>query len=284
MSPGTSAPTAGRRRTIGEWVQLAVAVIVVGVMFYPTLWMVYSSFKSNREIFKAPYALPGRWRWENLAEAWQVGGLGTLYVNSIIVTIVAVALCVLAATAAGFAFSRLDFPLRRLCYRLLLIGLLLPPPSVAIALFTQLRDMHLLNTLWALILPGAAWSLSLTVYLMRAYFEALRPDMEEAARIDGANTWQIFWGISLPMVWPAMLTMVILNTINIWNELLFALLFITDDGLRTLPVGLVRFSGYHSTDYTLVFAALTITTLPILILYFLLQRHVIAGLSATAMD
>lgn len=279
MSPATSS-----RRSPAEWVQLGVGVALVAVMFYPTVWMVISGFKSNREIFRAPFALPATWRWENFVEAWQVGGLGGLYLNSILVTATAVTLCVGFATAAAFAFSRLEFPFRRLCYRILLLGLLLPPPTVAIPLFTQLRDMGLLNSLWALILPGAAWSLSLTVFLMRAYFNAVRPEMEEAAKIDGANTWQIFWRVSVPMVWPAMLTMIILNTINIWNELLFALLFIVDEDKRTLPVGLVRFYGYHSTDYALVFAALTITTVPILVLYFILQKHVIAGLTATAMD
>ncbi len=272
------------RRSLGEWVQLAVAVLLVFVMFYPTIWMVLSALKTDREIFRQPFALPASWRWENFIEAWDVGGLGGLYFNSIFVTAVAVSLCVGCATAAAFAFSRLQFPLRRLAYRVLLLGLLLPPPTVALPLFSQLRDMGLLNTPWALILPGAAWSLSLTVFLMRAYFNNIRPDMEEAARIDGANTWQIFWRVSLPMAWPAMLTMIVLNTINIWNELLFALLFIVDEDKRTLPVGLVRFYGHHSTDYALVFAALTITTVPILILYFILQRHVIAGLTATAMD
>ncbi|WP_055046042.1 carbohydrate ABC transporter permease [Devosia sp. A16] len=273
-----------RRRSTAEWLQFGAAGVIVLVTFYPAIWMVYSSFKSNREIFRSPFALPAQWRWENLLEAWQVGGLGTLYFNSVFVTLVAVSMCVLFATAAAFAFTRLEFPGRKLMYRILLIGLLLPPPSVAIALFTQLRDMHLLNTPWALILPGAAWQLAFTVFLMRAYFISIRPDMEEAARLDGANTWEIFWHVSVPMVWPAMLTMVVLNTISVWNELLFALLFITDDAQRTLPVGLVRFSGYHSTDYSLVFGALTITTVPILILYFILQRHVIAGLTATAMD
>lgn len=273
-----------RRRSATEWLQFGAAGVIVLAMFYPAIWMVYSSFKSNREIFRSPFALPAQWRWENLVEAWQVGGLGTLYLNSVFVTLVAVGMCVLFATAAAFAFTRLEFPGRKLMYRILLVGLLLPPPSVAIALFTQLRDMHLLNTAWALILPGAAWQLAFTVFLMRAYFISIRPDMEEAARLDGANTWEIFWHVSVPMVWPAMLTMVVLNTIGVWNELLFALLFITDDAQRTLPVGLVRFSGYHSTDYSLVFAALSITTVPILILYFILQRHVIAGLTATAMD
>jgi raffinose/stachyose/melibiose transport system permease protein len=273
-----------RRRSAGEWLQLAVALLLVAVMFYPTVWMVLSAFKNNREIFRTPFALPSVWRWENFAEAWQLGSLGTLYLNSLFVTVVAVTLCVGCATSAAFAFARLEFPGRRLAYRVMLLGLLLPPPTVAIPLFTQLRDMGLLNTPWALILPGAAWSLSLTVFLMRSYFNTLRPDMEEAAKIDGANTFQIFWNVSVPMVWPAVLTMIVLNTINIWNELLFALLFIVDEDKRTLPIGLLRFYGYHNTDYSLVFAALTITTIPILLLYFFLQRHVIAGLTATSMD
>ena len=272
------------RRSAAEWLQFAAGAVLVAVMFYPTVWMVISGFKSNREIFRQPFGLPATWRWENFVEAWEKGGLGQLYLNSLFVTAIAVTLCVGFATAAAFGFSRLEFPGRRLLYRVLLIGLLLPPPTVAIPLFTQLRDMGLLNSPWALILPGAAWSLSLTVFLMRSFFNSVRPDMEEAARIDGANIWQIFWRVSVPMVWPAMLTMIILNTINIWNELLFALLFIVDEDKRTLPVGLVRFYGYHSTDYALVFAALSITTVPILILYFILQKHVIAGLTATAMD
>jgi raffinose/stachyose/melibiose transport system permease protein len=273
-----------RRRSAGEWVQLAVALLLVTVMFYPTVWMVLSALKNNREIFRTPFALPQVWRWENFAEAWQLGNLGTLYLNSLFVTAAAVTLCVGCATAAAFAFARLEFPGRHLAYRVMLLGLLLPPPTVAIPLFTQLRDMGLLNTPWALILPGAAWSLSLTVFLMRSYFNTLRPDMEEAAKIDGANTFQIFWNVSVPMVWPAVLTMIVLNTINIWNELLFALLFIVDEDKRTLPIGLLRFYGYHNTDYSLVFAALSITTIPILLLYFFLQRHVIAGLTATSMD
>lgn len=267
-----------------EILQYCVGVLVVAVMFYPTIWMVISAFKSNKEIFRKPFGLPAEWRWQNFVDAWQTGALGGLYVNSFIVTAVAVIICVSFATAAAFAFSRLEFPGRKIYYRVLLIGLVLPPPVVAIPLFTILRDINLLNTLWALILPGAAWSLSLTVFLMRSYFNSVKPDMEEAALLDGANTWQIFIGISVPMVWPAMLTMIIINTINIWNELMFALLFIVDEDKRTLPVGLIRFYGRHSTDYSLVFAALTLTTIPILVLYFLLQRHVIAGLSATAMD
>ncbi|ROU02883.1 carbohydrate ABC transporter permease [Histidinibacterium lentulum] len=277
-------PSVTDRRSPGEWVQFAVGGLIVAAMFYPTVWMVLSAFKTNREIFRDPFGLPDQWLWGNFAEAWTEGRLGSLYLNSIIVTASAVTISVFFATAAAFAFSRLEFPFRRTLHRLMLIGLLLPPPVVAIPLFSILRDLDLLNTRWALILPGAAWSLSLTVFIMYGYFQQVRTDMEEAAMLEGANTWQIFRDISLPMVWPSMLTMAIVNTINIWNELMFALLFIVEEEKQTLPVGLIRFFGRYSTDYSMVFAALTITTLPILALYFLLQRHVIAGLSATAMD
>ncbi|MCX7299458.1 MAG: carbohydrate ABC transporter permease [Rhodobacterales bacterium] len=272
------------RRSAGEWVQFVAGGAIVAAMFYPTIWMVLSAFKSNREIFRHPFGLPEEWRWGNFAEAWDKGGMGGLYLNSIMVTVVAVSLTVALATAAAFAFSRLEFPGRRWLYRLLLIGLLLPPPVVAIPLFAILRDLNMLNSLWALILPGAAWSLSLTIFIMHGYFTSIRPDMEEAAVLEGANVWQVFRDISVPMVWPSMLTLAIVNTINIWNELMFALLFIVDEDKRTLPVGLIRFFGRYSTDYAMVFAALTITTVPILLLYFLLQRHVIAGLSATSLD
>jgi raffinose/stachyose/melibiose transport system permease protein len=272
------------RRRPAEWLQLAVGGLIVAAMAYPAVWMVLSAFKTNREIFKNPFGLPKEWLWSNFAEAWDKGGLGGLYLNSVIVTASAVTLTVCLATAAAFAFSRLEFPGRRWLYRILLIGLLLPPPVVAIPLFAILRDLGLLNTLTALILAGSAWSLSLTIFILHGYFNSIRPDMEEAAMLEGANIWQIFRDISVPMVWPSMLTLAIVNTINIWNELMFALLFVVDDEKRTLPVGLIRFFGRYSTDYAMVFAALTITTVPILALYFLLQRHVIAGLSATAMD
>ena len=279
MSTATERP-----RSAGEWVQFAVALLLVAVMFYPTVWMVLSAFKNNREIFRTPFALPQVWRWENFAEAWKLGNLGTLYLNSLFVTAVAVTLCVGCATAAAFAFARLEFPGRRLA---------LPrhaarPVAAAAdrrhpALHPASRHGPAEHALGAD--PAGSRLVALAHRLPDAVlFQHLRPDMEEAAKIDGANTFQIFWNVSVPMVWPAVLTMIVLNTINIWNELLFALLFIVDEDKRTLPVGLIRFYGYHNTDYSLVFAALSITTIPILLLYFFLQRHVIAGLTATSMD
>lgn len=271
-------------RTPGEWLQFGAGSTIVVVMCFPAIWMVYSAFKSNREIFRSPFGLPAEWRFENFSKAWIEGGLGSLFLNTIIVTGLGVALSVFFASMAAYAFTRLDFPGRRLLSRLFLVGLLLPPPAVAIALFTQLSALGLINTLWALILTNGAWTIALTTYLLGGYFRSLKREMEEAALLEGANRFQIFWYVVMPLVKPAMITVAILNAINIWNELLFALLFISDDAKRTLPAGIVRFSGYHSTDYSLIFAALTITTIPIMIFYFVCQRHVMRGLTAAVAE
>ncbi len=261
-----------------------VAVTVVVGMAFPLIWMLYSGFKTNQEIANAPLALPAVWYWQHFVEAWQLGGLGRLYLNSLLVTGVSVTALVMIASLAAYAFARLRFRGRDALFYLLLIGLLLPAQVVIIPLFFLLRDLQLLNTYWALILPYMSWPLALTIYLLRSYYLTLERELEDAARIDGANLFQTYAFVMFPLVRPALATVVILNLVNLWNELLFAMLFIQDERLRTLPAGLLAFSGHYLVDYRLVFAALSITTVPILVLYFVFQRHVIAGLTTGALD
>lgn len=284
----TSVPTSAAASTarlapttlLHYWV---AATIVVGMAF-PLVWMFYSSFKTNQEITLTPLALPAAFRWQQLVEAWQLGDLGRLYLNSMLVTGVSVTALVMLASLAAYAFARLRFPGRDALFYLLLIGLLLPAQVVIIPLFFLLRDLGLLNTYWALILPYASWPLALTIYLLRSYYLTLERELEDAARIDGAGLFQTYLFVMFPLVRPALATVVILNLVNLWNELLFAMLFIQDEHLRTLPAGLLAFSGHYIVDYRLVFAALSLTTVPILILYFVFQRHVIAGLTTGALD
>ncbi len=273
-----------RRITPGTVLHYWVAITVAIGMAFPLIWMFYSSFKTNQEIANSPLALPGAFRWEHLVEAWQLGGLGRLYLNSLFVTGVSVTALVLLASLAAYAFARLRFPGRDALFYTLLIGLLLPAQVVIIPLFFLLRDMGILNTYWALILPYASWPLALTVYLLRSYYLTLERELEDAARIDGANLIQTYIFVMFPLVRPALATVVILNLVNLWNELLFAMLFIQNSDLLTLPAGLLAFSGHYIVDYRLVFSALSITTVPILALYFFFQRHVIAGLTTGALD
>ncbi len=268
----------------GAVLHLWVSVTVVVGMAFPLAWMLYSSFKTNQEIALAPLALPSEWQWHHWAEAWRLGDLGRLYLNSLLVTGVAVTALVLIASLAAYAFARLRFPGRDALFYLLLIGLLLPPQTVVIPLFFLLRDLQLLNSYWALILPYASWPLALTIYLLRSYYLTLERELEDAARIDGAGLFQTYAYVMFPLVRPALATVVILNLVNLWNELLFAMLFIQDDALRTLPAGLLAFSGYYIVDTRLVLAALSITTVPVLVVYFVFQRQVIAGLTTGALD
>ena len=142
-----------RPRSAAEWLQFGSAGVIVMVMFYPAIWMVFSAFKSNREIFRTPFALPGEWKWGNLIEAWNVGGLGTLYLNSVFVTVMAVSMCVLFATGAAFAFTRLEFPGRTLMYRVLLVGLLLERAGKAAAGAEAARRGRQEQQLLLLLLP-----------------------------------------------------------------------------------------------------------------------------------
>lgn len=260
-----------------------VATVVAGMAF-PLAWMLYSSLKTNQEIFAHPFSLPASPQWSNLVDAWTAGQLGRLYLNSLFVTGSAVLIVVALASLAAYAFARLSFPGRDALFYLFLVGLLLPPQTVIIPLYTLLRDLGLLNTHLALILPYASWPMALTIYLLRSFYRTLPGELEDAARIDGAGMFQTFWHVMLPLVRPAIVTMVILNAVNLWNELLFAMLFIRDEGLRTLPAGLLAFYGYYSVDYKLVFAALSIATVPVLVLYFVFQRQIIAGLTVGSLD
>lgn len=264
--------------------QLWVVITVVTGMAFPLAWMLYSSLKTNAEVFARPFGLPADPQWGNWLEAWRVGDLGRLYLNSLLVTGSAVVIVVALAALAAYAFARLEFPGRDALFYVFLIGLLLPPQTVVIPLFVLLRDLGLLNSYWALILPYASWPMALTIYLLRSFYRTLPGELEDAARIDGAGLWPTFLHVMLPLVRPALVTMVILNAVNLWNELLFALLFIRDEALRTLPAGLLAFYGYHSVDYKLVFSALSIATVPILIVYFVFQRHIIAGLTVGSLD
>ena len=195
-----------RQRNLVRLAWMLVTLVLALMTIFPLLWMVLSSLKTNREIFRSPFGLPTAPHFEQFAEAWVEGGLGRFYLNSTFVTLAAVALVVALASLAAYAFARLRFKGRDALYYTFLIGLMLPPQVVVIPLFVMLRDMGLLNTYWALIFPYAGWSLSLTIYLLRTVFLTLPDELEDAAKMDGANLFQRFFRVMLPLVRPALVT------------------------------------------------------------------------------
>ncbi|MFL5725461.1 MAG: carbohydrate ABC transporter permease [Chloroflexota bacterium] len=255
---------------------LAIAV----VFFFPLIWMVMSSFKSNSAIFATPFAPPESIDLSRWVEAWTVGNLGQYAINSAIVTAASVVLILLLGAAAAYALSRYRFRGRGLVLGLFALGLILPLQSYFIAQSSIFTQLGITDTRIALIIPYAAMGLSLAVYLLKVYLDALPEELFEAARIDGAGDRQMFTTVALPLLRPGLATVVIFSALAAWNEFLLALLYIQDDTLKTIPTGLLAFSTRYVTDYSLLFSALSIVTIPMIVIYVVFNRQIVAGITA----
>jgi raffinose/stachyose/melibiose transport system permease protein len=275
-------PSRGLRgRLPGALVSVALALLAIG-FFFPMIWMVLSSFKTNRSIFRTPFDLPTSIDFGKWAKAWDVGHIGQYALNSAIVTAVSVLLILVLGAGAAFAFSRYRFRGRGVLMALFALGLLLPLQSYFIAqanLFTQLA---ITDTRLALIIPYAAMGLSLAIYLLKVYLDALPDELFEAARIDGAGDAALFRLVAFPLLRPGLATVGIFSALAAWNEFLLALLYIQDDTLKTIPTGLLAFSTRYVTDYSLLFSALSIVTIPMIVIYAVFNRQIVEGITAGA--
>jgi len=269
-----------RARRIPALLTAVGLLVVAALFFFPMVWMVMSSFKSNAAIFASPFALPtsidlGRW-----VEAWEVGQIGKYALNSAIVTGVSVLLILLLGAAAAFALSRYRFAGRAAILGLFALGLLLPLQSYFIAQSTLFNQLSITDTRLALIIPYTAMGLPLATYLLKVYLDALPEELFDAARIDGAGDFQLFRALALPLLRPGLATVAIFSALACWNEFLLALLYIQDDALKTIPTGLLAFSSRYVTDYALLFSALSIVTLPMIVIYVVFNRQIVEGITA----
>jgi raffinose/stachyose/melibiose transport system permease protein len=269
-----------RHWTVGRVLVTVALVLLATVFFFPMVWMVLSSFKSNSEIFSSPFALPTTIDLSRWAEAWEVGHLGQYALNSAIVTAVSVTAILLAGSAAAFAFSRYRFRGRGLLMALVALGLLLPLQSYFIAQSSLFTQLAITDTRLALMIPYAAMGLSLAIYLLKVYLDALPDELFEAARIDGAGDARVFRSLALPLLRPGLATVAIFAALAAWNEFLLALLYIQDDALKTIPTGLLAFSSRYVTDYSLLFSALSIVTIPMIVIYVVFNRQIVEGITA----
>ncbi len=194
------------------------------------------------------------------------------------VVTVATALSILA----GYAFGLMRFRGSEALFYLVLLGLMIPTEAMIVPLYYDMRDLGLIDTYWALILPQIGTSVAFGTFWMRAYFRSVPPSLVEAARIDGASSWFTLWRVLLPLARPAVLTMTVLLFMWTWNEFLLALVMVTDEGLRTAPLGLSFFQGRNTSDLTLLASGSVIVAAPVVILYVFLQRHFIRGMLSGA--
>lgn len=249
---------------------------------YPILWMILNSFKGNIEFAKNPFGLPIEWMFENYAAAWETARLDTYFLNSLIVSVAAVVITVLAGALASYFLARFTFKWGKSMYGFFVFGMLIPIHATLVPMFLLMKNLGLLNTHIGLILPYIAFNLPITIFILVSFMRAFPNDIEESAIMDGCGVFRIFWSIILPMTKPALATVVILNFINNWNEFSFALVLINDETLKTLPLGLANFAGQFTTNYGAQMAGLSIAIIPTVVIYLLLEEHLVKGMTAGA--
>lgn len=273
----------GSFRTYG-WDGL-IQILLIGnsiVMLTPIVIMFFSAFKTNAQIFQSPFSIPDFTNVKSLLRVWNETDFLLYMSNSLIVTASSIALILILGTMAAYAIARYEFRGSGFILLFFLAGLTLPLKLAIIPLFIQMRDFGLIDSRLSLIFIYVATGLPTTVFILTGFIRSLPNELEDAARMDGANEARIMWSIMLPLVRPAMVIAAIQNVVPIWNDFFFPLIFIQNNNLKTLPQGLTAFMGEFGTDWGVLFSGLTLSALPIIILYIALSRQFINGMTAGA--
>ncbi|MGA1835649.1 carbohydrate ABC transporter permease [Herbiconiux sp. 11R-BC] len=260
---------------------IVIALLLVAVI-YPILWLVLSSFKSQLEFLNSPFwALPESFGLQNYTDAFVTGGLGRYILNSVIVVFPSLAAILLLGTAAGFVLEVMVWRGRGAVLLTFLAGVMVPAQMILLPLFTIYFRLHLSGTLWPLFITYVGLGLPLTVFMMATFFRAVPRDVFEAATIDGAGIFRLFWSIGLPLVRNALFTIGLVQFFFLWNDLLISLTFTNSQGLRTIQAGLLNFTGqYGAVQYGPTFAGIAVSVLGTLLIYLFLNKQIMKGLTA----
>jgi len=245
--------------------------------------MLRCAFMSNATIFIDMSLVPHHLFFGNFAIAWVKGNFGVYFVNSVVYTVCVVGGIVLIASLAAYAFSRLDFPGKNVIFYMFVVAMMIPLPGSFVALFVLMHKLHLVNTRAGYILCMINVGLSMSILLLKTFFDKIPRDLENAARIDGCSKIGIWWYVALPLARPALAVIVIFNALNVWNEYILATLLLEDSQLMPLQRGLMVFWGTNSTDYPVLMAGLTMAAVPIIMIYLFMQKHIVKGLSSGEM-
>lgn len=256
--------------------------LIVVLYIAPLLWMLSVSIKSNAEVFASPFGLPEAFQWENYKIAWTAGKLGIATLNSAIVCGLTLLASLLFGSMAAFAIGRMRWKFSSAALTYFMIGMMIPVHCVLIPLFVRFSKMHMTNNLIALILPYVTFSLPMTIYIMVGFFKGMPSEMFEAACIDGCSIYRCFFSIALPLCKTGLFVTGLMTFVNNWNELLLAMVFISDVKKKTLPVTLTYFVGPYSTNYVQMFAAIVIAVAPTIVVYCCFSNQIVEGLTAGA--
>ena len=264
-------------RTLAATIVNGLLIALAVLSLFPLVWMLSVSFMQPGEASHfPPPLLPADPTLHNYRELFVRAGMGRYFANSLMVSIAVTLVSVLLNTMAGYAFAKLQFKGRDRTFRALLAALVIPGQVAMMPLFLLLKQMGLVNTYMGAIVPGMAAIFG--IFLVRQYARSIPDELLEAARIDGAGEWRIFFQIVLPALKPILVTLAIFSFLGAWNDFMWPLIVLSDESLQTLPVALASLSREHVMDYELMMAGSVVTILPVLLLFLVLQRYYIQGL------
>jgi ABC-type glycerol-3-phosphate transport system permease component len=267
------------------WVQ---SLLLIGLTLYtafsagPFAWVSVMSLRTTPEISADPYGLPEKLHWDKFLTAWTTSHYGTYFWNSTLVVVSAVAILTVLGAMAAHCFARYRFRGNRFLYFLIFTAIIFPPQVTIISLFQVLVKYGLFNTRTGLALVYVSVQLPLTMYILESFFAQIPQELYEAAKIDGCSDYNIFWRLTLPIGVPAIATTIILNFISLWNEFLYAVVLITDEEMRTLPLGIQKFMGDQMQDIGMIATGLMIAIVPVIVVYALFSEKLIRGMTAGA--
>lgn len=258
-----------------------VLMIITIIQLFPLYWMFTFSLKSNREIFGGNIiGFPENWEWENYLKVFEKAHLGRYLFNSVIVTGFTIVFTLVLSAMATYAIVRLKWKLSKTVYFIFLTGMMLSIHAVLLPLFVNMKPV--LDTYWALIIPYVAFAMPTAILLMVGTLESLPKELEEAAFIDGASIYRVFWQIIMPLLKPILSTVAILTFLSVWNEMMLAIAFVSGEKYKTITVGINDMVGKYSTKWGLIGAGLTVATIPTLVLYVFLSKNIQKSLAMGA--
>lgn len=259
-----------------------ILVFLTLLFVLPLFWMLSVSVKTNAEVFASPFGLPEVIQLGNYIFAWTKGYLGKAMLNSLIVCGTSLVVSMFLGSMASFAIARMKWKLSGVVMTYFMIGMMVPVHCVLIPLFVRFSKLHMTNSLAGLILPYITFSLPMTIFLMVGFFRGMPRELFEAACIDGCNIYDCFFRIALPLSKTGLSVAALMTFVGNWNELLLAMVFISDTQKKTLPVTLTYFVGPYATNYVQMFAAVVIAIAPTILVYCLFSNQIVDGLTAGA--
>ena len=271
------------KKNVKNVVKYTVLIIWTFVSLFPLYYMLMFSLKDNSEIFGSNViGLPKHWLWSNYKKALIAGNMGLYFFNSCVVTGLTILFTILFSLMAAYALERMIWKGRKQINALFMLGLTVPIHAAILPIFIILRKFHMLNSYQSLIVPYVAFALAMAIMICSSFMICIPVELEESACIDGAGIYKIFWVIICPLMKPAFASVAIFTFLQAWNELMFAIIYISDSKYRTLSVGIQSLSGAYTTDWGPIGAGLVIATFPTLIIYLFMSKKIQSSLMAGA--